>query len=158
MSVTMQQVLAEIDRDEPDYSVFPGLGTEALPHLQLIVEANDGLRAAKAAYAASLIAGPGGLDVLTKAAEHADPQVRVAVAHGLRNATGAAGLGAATATPNDLLERLLSDGDDGVRKIALGTTVVLGRSDLSDKIASIAADDPVEFLRDAATSAARKLG
>lgn len=147
MAVTMQQVLAEIDRDEPDYNVFRDLGPDALPHLEMIVESHDGLRAAKAAYAASLIAGPGAVDVLTKAAAHPDPQVRVAVANGLRNSDAAA---------DDVLERLLDDGDSGVRKIALGTVGDLGRADLAAKVALMAADDPHEFLRDAATAAQDK--
>ena len=52
MSITMQQVLAEIDREEPNYAAFAALGADALPHLQMIVDANDALRSAKAAYAA----------------------------------------------------------------------------------------------------------
>ena len=39
MSITMQQVLAEIDREEPDYAAFTALGADALPHLQVIVDA-----------------------------------------------------------------------------------------------------------------------
>ena len=57
MPVTMQQVLAVIDKDEPNYEAFQQMGPEALPHLQMIIEANDGLKAAKAAYAASVIGG-----------------------------------------------------------------------------------------------------
>ena len=57
MSVTMQQVLAEIDREEPNYPAFAEYGPEALPYLKMIIATDDPLKAAKAAYAASLIGG-----------------------------------------------------------------------------------------------------
>ncbi|SRR6266496_667754 len=150
MPVTMQQVLAEIDKDEPDYALAAQLGPDALPHLRQIVDADDPLRASKAAYAASLIQGPGSVELLQKAAEHHDPQVRVTVAHALRNAADAA--------PTELLERLLADQDPGVRKVALGTVGGLGRSALREQVAMIAAHDPAEFVRGIATETARKLG
>ena len=149
MPVTMNQVLAEIDKDEPNYAAAAKLGRDALPHLRMIAEAEDPLRASKAAYLASLIGGPDSVELLKKAAEHHDPQVRLAVAHGLRNADAAA--------PNDLLERLLGDHDAGVRKMAVSTVGDLGRSALKAKVAGIAANDPEEFLRAAAVKATTKL-
>jgi HEAT repeat protein len=83
MPVSMSEVLAELDRDEPDYSRAAQLGPEALPHLRQVVEADNPLRAAKAAYLASLIPGNDSTRLLEQAADHADPSVRVAAAHGL---------------------------------------------------------------------------
>ena len=60
MAVTMQQVLAQIDKDEPDYERAAKLGKGALPHLRQIIEADDPMLASKATYAASLIGGRGG--------------------------------------------------------------------------------------------------
>lgn len=149
MPVTMNDVLAEIDRDEPNYSSIAALGPEALPHLGMIVDAQDPLRAAKAAYAASLIGGEGSVSLLRKAAEHRDPQVRIAAAHGFRNA--------ASGAPTDVLEQLLGDADVGVRKVAVGAAGSLGRSELRSKVESLAADDPHEFLRTAAAAVARSI-
>ena len=72
MPITMQQVLAEIDKDEPNYEALALLGLEALLHLQLIAEADDPLKSSKAVYAASLIGGAGAVEVLRKAADHHD--------------------------------------------------------------------------------------
>jgi HEAT repeat protein len=149
MPVTMQQVLAEIDSEEPRYDQIRALGPDALPHLDMLVEADDGLRAAKAAYAASLIGGADSIDLLRKAADHQDPQVRVAAASGLKNAADQA--------PTEVLESLLADEDAGVRKMAVGTAGDLNRADLRDKVAGIAADDPEEFLRTAASDVARDI-
>lgn len=149
MSVTMQQVLAEIDKDEPNYAAAAQLGPTALPHLQMIIEGNDSLRAAKAAYAASLIGGPGSIEALRKAADHHDPQVRIAVAHGLRNLANAA--------PTDLVMKSLNDHDPGVRKLALTSAGILKRADFSQKISDIAQNDSEEHLRAVASATAKTL-
>ncbi|WP_295438919.1 HEAT repeat domain-containing protein [uncultured Thiodictyon sp.] len=72
--------------------------------LALIAEATDPLKAAKAAYAASLIGGPAAIELLRVAARHHDPQVRIAVADGLKNLAAAA--------PTDLVMNALNDPDD----------------------------------------------
>lgn len=149
MPVTMQQVVAEIDRDEPNYAAIAELGPDALPHLQMIADTNDPLRAAKAAYGASLIGGAGAIDILKKAGDHPDAQVRVAVGHALRN------LGAAA--PSELVMKSLNDNDSGVRKLALGTAGLLKRAEFSQRISAIAQSDPEEHLRKAAQTTARQL-
>jgi HEAT repeat protein len=148
MPVTMQQVLTEIDKDEPNYAAAAALGPEALPSLQMIIDADDPLRAAKAAYAASLIGGPASVAVLKTAAAHRDPQVRIAAAHGLKNSADAA--------PSEVLGQLLEDHDSGVRKSALSTVGALRRSDLNDRVAAIAKQDPEEHLRTAAKAAVKQ--
>ena len=149
MSVTMQQVLAEIDREEPNYPAFVKLGADALPHLKMIAGADDPLKAAKASYAASLIGGAAAIELLRAAADHHDPQVRIAVAQGLRNL--------AQAAPSELVVKALNDPDAGVRKLALGTAGVLNRAEFSQRVAEIAKSDPAEHLRSAATATARQL-
>jgi HEAT repeat protein len=149
MPVTMQQVLAVIDKDEPDYTRAAQLGPDALTHLQQIVDADDPLRASKAAYTASLIPGPGSVELLRKAAEHPDPQIRVAVAHALRNMADAASA--------SLLTRLLEDQDPGVRKVTLGTVGELGRPELRDQVTQIAEQDPEDFLRHMAAETVPRL-
>ena len=149
MPVTMSQVLAEIDKDEPMYPKLAKLGRDALPHLQMIVDAEDPLRAAKAAYAASLIGGAAGVEVLRNAAEHPDAQVRIAVADGLRNL--------AKDAPTDLVMKSLNDADSGVRKLALATAGQLNRPDFAPRVAEIAKDDPAEHLRAAAATTAKAL-
>ena len=148
MPVTMKQVLAEIDRDEPDYAKAAKLGPEAVPHLRQIAEADDPLRASKAAYLASLIPGKESLDLLTAAAGRHEAEIRVAVAHALRNTKNA---------PHAVLEQLLDDRDPGVRKVTLRTVGHLKVPALRDKVATIAKNDEDEFLRTAATTTMKAL-
>lgn len=149
MAVTLNDVLAEIDKDEPDYpAAAASLGTEALPFLQQIIEADDPMRASKATYLAALIGGEGVSDALETAAAHHDVRVRVAAAHALGQGPGA---------PPALLERLLDDSDPGVRKVALRAAAE-GKSDqFKAKVSAISKDDPEEFVRSAAKEAAKKL-
>ncbi len=142
MPVTMQDVLAEIGKDEPDYAAASQLGPDAVPLLRMIVEGTDPLEASKAVYATSLIGGPGSIEVLRLAANHHDPQVRIAVAQGLKNLAAAA--------PTDLVMKSLDDPDSGVRKLALGTAGFLKRADFSQKLSAIAKSDPEEHIRIAA--------
>ena len=148
MAVTMQQVLARIDKDEPDYARAAKLGRGALPHLRQIVEADDPMLASKAAYLASLIGGADAIELLDQAANRREPEVRVAVAHALRNTKDA---------PPKLLERLLGDEDAGVRKLALTTVGGLRVRALQGKVATIAKRDPESFIRDAAAKTNRQL-
>ena len=149
MPVTMSDVLAEIDKDEPDYpAAAKGLGGEALPLLEQIVEAQDSMRASKAAYLAALIGGADAAPVLEKAASHGDARVRVAAAHAL---------GAAPGPPPALLERLLDDADAGVRKVALRSAAESKASHLKAKITAMGRSDPEEFVRTVAKDTAKKV-
>jgi HEAT repeat protein len=148
MAVTMKQVLAAIDRDEPDYAEAAKLGPDALPHLAQIAEASDLLRASKAAYLASLIPGSASADLLQKAAKRHEPEVRVAVAHALRNTTK---------TPDAVFESLLADSDVGVRKVAIATVGRVGAPSLKATLTQLSTDDPEEHLRAKATDALKAL-
>jgi HEAT repeat protein len=149
MAVTMSDVLAEIDKDEPDYpEAAAKLGAEALPLLQQIVEADDPMRASKAAYLAALIGGPDAAPVLERAAAHGDARVRVAAAHALGTDAGA---------PPALLERLLDDEDAGVRKVALRSAGDRKATHLKAKINAMAKSDPEAFVRSLAKDAAKRV-
>jgi len=149
MPVTMNDVVAEIDKDEPEYAAAAAkLGPEALPLLQQIVEADDPMRASKATYLAALIGGEGATPSLEKAAAHQDARVRVAAAHAL---------GAERGAPPSLLERLLDDGDAGVRKVALRAAAEGKNAHLKAKVAKMSKDDPEEFVRKTAKDAAKRL-
>jgi HEAT repeat protein len=143
MSVTMKDVLAQIDRDEPDYPALAALGADALPHLEQVAGSGDPLRAAKAAYAAGLIGGKGAAPILDKAAAHGDPQVRIAVASSLRRAAD---------KPAAVVARLLDDEDAGVRKLALRTAGTMADPAVAAKVRAIAEGDQADFVREAARS------
>ena len=111
MPVTMEEVLALLDRDEPEYDEATKLGEEALPHLLTLVEAGEKGLASIAASLAGMIQSDRSVDVLESAAKSDEVIVRLAAAATLRNFTHA---------PVDhLLDALLGDDDAGVRRLSL---------------------------------------
>jgi HEAT repeat protein len=110
MPVSMEQVRAHLDRDEPDYPAAAQLGPEALPQLRQLAQGDDPMLASKAVYLASLIGTDQSVAIVNEAAARPDPVVRAAAAGAVRNLDQA---------PNQLLNSLLGDQDAGVRKVAL---------------------------------------
>jgi hypothetical protein len=141
MPVAMDQVLNQLNRDEPNYGQAARLGAEALPHLIALIQGGDAGLAAKAAYLASFINAAGSAAALEKAAIHPDPAVRVAAAASARNITS---------VPASLMMGLLDDSDVGVRKSALKSLEVHRPAGLKTKVADIVERDPDVGLRDLA--------
>jgi len=143
MAVTLQQVRAYLDVDEPAYREAARLGVDALPHLETLVEGPDTLLAAKAAYLAGLIDGARSLPVLTRAARSADKVVRSAAA------AAAAHLQPETAA--SVLVTLLGDTDAEVRRIALDSIPTDVAPALRGALERIAGNDPYTALRQRST-------
>ena len=87
MAVTMQDVIRQLDREEPDYAQAARLGSDALPYLRELIEGDNLTLAAKATSLAGAINADESGDVLETAARHSDPVVRVAAAASARNLT-----------------------------------------------------------------------
>ncbi|MDR6413350.1 hypothetical protein [Pseudarthrobacter sulfonivorans] len=128
MSVTMEAVLKVLEPDEPNYARAASLGSDALPHLRTLVEGNDPMLAAKAAYAASLLEGDQGKDIVEAAAHSETASVRVAAAAAANN------LPADSAA--EVLMDLVDDSDEGVRKVALSSVPADAPPELSAKVDS----------------------
>jgi hypothetical protein len=110
MAITLQQVRAALDPEEPDYQEAAKLGPEALPHLEILVNSGDVMLASKATYLASLIQGPNSAKIVETAAHSDNPVVRVAAAAAAANLSATAAGG--------VLVDLVGDPDPGVRKVA----------------------------------------
>lgn len=108
MTVSLQDVRALLDVDEPDYVFASLLGPAALPHLHELVTTGEPMLASKAAYLAGLIEGGG--EVVATAAASEEPLVRIAAAGTAVN------LSAQEAEP--ILASLVDDGELGVRVTA----------------------------------------
>lgn len=110
MAVTMEQVRAALDPEEPNYEEAAQLGQEALPHLEALVQSADSLLASKATYLTSLIKGAKAAEIVKQASQSDDPVVRVAAAAATSNLSASAA--------STVLVNLVGDGDPGVRKVA----------------------------------------
>ncbi|MET3176761.1 UNVERIFIED_ORG: hypothetical protein ABIB52_004636 [Arthrobacter sp. UYCu721] len=128
MSVTMKAVLEVLEPDEPNYDKAASLGPDSLPHLRALVQGDDPMLAAKAAFAASLLEGDQGKDVVAAAAHSETASIRVAAAAAANN------LPADSAA--EVLMDLVDDSDPGVRKVALSSVPSDAPPQLSAKVAS----------------------
>jgi hypothetical protein len=106
----MEDIRRILDPEEPNYAKVPGLGADALPHLEALVAGDDPMLASKAAYAASLLDGDTGEPVVRLAAESPDVVVRVAAAAAARNLL--------PDSADRLLADLAADPDPGIQKVA----------------------------------------
>jgi HEAT repeat protein len=138
----MEEIRGWLDPDEVDYGRAARLGPDALPLLHELAQGSDVMLASKAAYLASLIGGEGSMAVLTAAARHSEPAVRVAAASGLRNLEESA--------LERLAEPLLDDEDVGVRKVALHSVAGFESAPLRERVQRMAQEDPEPAIRELA--------
>ena len=149
MSLTLQQVLRQLDIDEPNYAALAALGPDALPHLAILVRGEDPGVASKAAYLASLIQSDDSIEVIASAAASPNDAVRVAAATGLRNVP--------TSQALPWADRLLDDADAGVRQQALRSVARLGMETLEPKVKLMASRDSVPALRQLAKKELKRI-
>lgn len=126
MSVTMEQVRAVLDSEEPNYVEGAQLGLGALPYLESLVTRANPMLASKATYLASLIRGEQSVRILQEAARSESLVVRVAAAGAARNLD--------ESIASDILFSLVDDQNIGVRKVALESVPANVTSSLRDKI------------------------
>jgi HEAT repeat protein len=148
MPVTIEQVLAQLRQDEPDYEQAANLGPEALPHLARLVEEGDPELAPKATYLAGFINAEQSSEVVKMAARSSHPVVRVAAAAALSNLEE---------MPTSLVERMLDDEDVGVRKLALKSLEKKRPVGMKRKAREVAENDPNVVLRGFASRVADRL-
>ena len=130
MPVTMKQVRAALDPEEPDYEKAAKLGPETLPHLEKLIARKDPHLASKAASLAGMIKDERAGRVVEKAAKHEDVCVRVAAVYS-----------AQFLPPEDasrVLTAALSDKDVGVQKVALKSVPRKPTPELRAKIEALA--------------------
>jgi HEAT repeat protein len=125
MPVTMKEVRAALDPEEPDYAKAAKLGPQALPHLEKLIARKDPGLASKAASLAGMIESEKAAQVLEKAAKHRDVRVRVAAAHSARHLP--------KPDASRILAKLMGDKDVGVQKVALKS---VPRGKLDDELRS----------------------
>lgn len=141
MPVTLQDVVNQLDREEPDYAQAALLGPDALPFVRELIQGEDVALASKAAYLAGYISGNESLETLEMAARHPDPVVRVAAAASARNVHGLS---------STLVNTFLEDADPGVRHWGLKATEVALPQGTRGSLEKIMNDDPDPGLREQA--------
>jgi len=131
--------------DEPDYVGLARRGAQLLPALRALIGGRDETLAARAASLAGFIDDDRAASLLAIAARSSSPSVRLATAAALQTTRRPAAVG--------MLMALLDDGDVGVRKFAIRSSVTHSDPRLHAKVASLGARDPSPALRQIAMAA-----
>lgn len=144
MTITMNDVRGHLDPDEVDYAEAQKLGAEAIPFLMELVQGGDPGLASKATYLASMIRSEQSRSVVEKAAQSADPVVRVAAASGLGNLP--------ETEAGKMMELMQNDPDAGVRKSVLKSVVKLKSPELTMRAQQMVEKEPEPFVRNFAVN------
>ena len=139
MAITMKDVRAWLDPDEPNYAGAKSLGPAALPFLLELVRGGDLGLGSKATYLASLIASDKSVEVIEAAAGTNEPILRVAAASGLQNLQ--------PAHAERVLNTLKKDPDPGVRKVMVKSASRVSSPGVAAVLKQIARSDPEPFVR-----------
>jgi HEAT repeat protein len=140
MAITMREVRAWLDPDEPNYARAKSLGPAALPFLMELVRGGDLGLASKATYLASLIASDKSVEVIEAAIKTEEPLLRVAAASGLQHLK--------PAHAERVVNRLKSDPDPGVRKVMATSAARVSSPRITAVLKQLAQSDPEPFVRD----------
>ncbi len=141
MPVTMEQVVNQLDREEPNYKQAAQLGPDAVPHLITLIQGEHLGLAAKAASLAGVINAGQSVPALEIALRHPEPVVRVAAA---------ASSVSLASIPTSLALTMLNDSDAGVRKWVLKALEVHHPVGIKKQVEEIIRNDPNMGLRDRA--------
>jgi hypothetical protein len=148
MALTLEDVLAHLEPEEPDYGAAARLGPDALPHLHQLVDGPDNLLASKATYLAGMIAGDEQTEILIAASRNPHATVRVAAA---------AVITASDPNRRGILEQLVTDDDPGVRKVAMRRVAVLRPAGWKTRLEELGRTETIEQLRNLARETAKGL-
>jgi HEAT repeat protein len=145
MPVTMQQVLASLWPDEPNYDAAKGLGPEALPHLAAIALGADLMLASKAVYLTGVIGGREAARILMEAAGNREVILRAAAAGALAHVRDIAYV--------PVLIRLLGDDNTDVRRVAIQSVPPELMPEIRGVLEKMAESDTDPSIRDLAKAA-----
>jgi len=134
---------------EPTEEMYSGLTADDLPQLQSMMSEAEPWLAARAVFAASRLPTSAAHAFLIKASTDHRPQVRVALAASVGQ----------TQHPvaDEVLLRLLDDGDMGVKKFAIGAIGSHSSTQLKEKLSSLASQTQDSYIRQLAREKSKLL-
>lgn len=142
MVPTVEDIRRLLASDDTDYDKAAEFGEEALPSLEILSSDPEPYIAAKAVYLAGKIGGPDASRMIERSAASSNSYIRQSVASAVR-------LPGVSLDPS-VTEGLLDDPEPDVRKIMLISLKESGLEQHRDKVADLAARDPIPYLRNMA--------
>jgi HEAT repeat protein len=151
MPHTKEELIKLINLDEPDYAaIVAQLTADDVPLLvELTHDANMAI-ATKAVSCLGLLNSAKAVEGLRSASSHANPVMRIAAAHALRNA-------AAQPEAVQMIDKLLDDEDVGVRKFALKSVQHANIRSLKAKVEHLNRNESTELMKNLSSEVIQKM-
>jgi HEAT repeat protein len=149
MSKTLEQLRHQLGAIEPDDSTYAGIGPSEIPLLEQLLQDNAAWLASRAVFALSRLSDSRAVTLLSKAAADPRQEVRVAVAASVSNLK--------PNDANDILLKLLTDPELGVRKFAVQSVSGTHNRAVHAKLRDLETQDPAPWIREIAKSKLREL-
>lgn len=141
MPYTREELIKLIDLDEPDYpSIIKKLTKDDIPMLIELSKDPNLAIATKAISCLGMMNAEAAVTGIKSAVSSANPVLRVAAAHALRNS-------AALPSAVQLLDKLLDDQDIGVRKFALKAVNHANVTSLKAKVQLMNTKETTELMK-----------
>lgn len=149
MPKSMSELRQQLSAIEPDERTYEGIGPAEVDLLRQLLDDDEAWLAARAVHALSRIDADSARDAIVSAAGSPRTEVRVAAA---------ASAGALPASiSDDVLSRLLSDSQIGVRKFAIKSISDRNNETIKRSVRDIATTDADTRLRQIAEDKARSI-
>lgn len=149
MTMTLEQIRNQLSDIEPNDSTYSGIGSSEIPLLEQLLQDKEVWMASRAVFALSKIPDNRAVEILSHAAVDPRKEVRVAVAASVSNLK--------PQDANNILLKLLTDKELGVRKFAVKSVSEAHDEAVHAKLQEIQARDPSMPIRDVAKSKLREL-
>jgi HEAT repeat protein len=147
--MTFEQLRLQLSAIEPYDGMYDGIGLSEIPLLEQLLQDNEAWMASRAVFALSRVPDTRAVTILLRAAVDPRKEVRVAVAASLSNLK-----------PNDannILLKLLTDAELGVRKFAVQAVSRTHNAAVHAKLRDLETHDPAPSIRDVVKSKLREL-
>jgi HEAT repeat protein len=149
MPLTLEQLRNQLSAIEADDSIYEGIGASEIPLLEQLLRDTEAWMAARAVFVLSRVPNIRAVTLLSGAVADPRPEVRVAVAASVSNLK--------PQDANNILLKLLTDPELGVRKFAIQAVSGAHDAAVHAKLREIETRDPAPPIRDVANSKLREL-
>jgi HEAT repeat protein len=150
MPMTLEQIKNRLSAIEPDDSIYAGIGPSEIPLLEQLLQDKEVWMACRAVFALSRVSDAKAVTILSQAVADPRQEIRVAVAASVSNLNPKDG--------NNILLKLLTDTELGVRKFAVEAVSGTHDAAVHAKLSDIETRDPAPSIRDLARNKVRELG
>jgi HEAT repeat protein len=149
MPKTLEQLRHQLSAIEPDDGTYAGIDPSDIPLLEQLLQDNEAWMASRAVFALSRLSDSSAVAAWSRAAADPRPEVRVAVAASVSNLK--------PSDANDILLKLLTDAELGVRKFAVQSVLGAHNAAVHAKLRDLETQDSAPWIREIAKSKLREL-